>query len=290
MLSFFLQLLISGIITGSVYALIALGFTLVYNSTSILNFSQGEFVMIGAVFSAVLLSTFNLPLFVVFILVILISAIVGFLVERIAVRVLQPKNPTPIIMVMARLAMSIIISNITRFVVGTSQFYVPPIIKGGISIGSVNISAQEIIVIAYLLLTVFIMWFFLNKTMYGIAIKATGVNKYAAGLMGININTIIIISFILTSVLAGIGGMLIVPLIASSAVMGLPLAVKGFIAAILGGLTNPFAGIVGGLIIGTLESLISGYISSTLVEIIVYLLLPIALILFPNGLLGRLKA
>lgn len=286
MTTYVTQLIISGVITGAVYGLIALGFTLVYNSTSVLNFAQGEFVMIGAVFSSVFITQYDMPYFVGVILAILIAVAAGFLVERLGVRYLQTKNVNHIIMVMATLALAIIISNVTQLLVGTSSMYTPNVVEAKFSIGGNFITAQELIIIGFLLLTVTGLWFFFNKTMYGVAMKATGIDKNAARLMGININSVILLSFILSAVITAVGGILIAPIISGSAQMGLPLAVKGFIAAVIGGVTNPFAGIVGGILIGLFEVFIAGYVSSSLVEIIVFLLLPVILIARPNGLLG----
>lgn len=289
MSDFLIQLLLSGIITGSVYGLIALGFTLIYNSTSVLNFAQGEFVMIGAVFSAILITNHQVPYFVAVILVVIVAVLVGFFVELVGLRFLQKKNASHMIMVLSTLAMAIIISNMTRLLVGTSQMYTPPVVDGNISLGRMAITGQEVVIIGFLLITVFGLWFFLNKTMYGKAMKATGIDKVAAQLMGVNINTVILISFGLSAALAAVGGILIAPLLSASAQMGLPLAVKGFIAAVIGGMSNPFAGIIGGLLIGILEAFISGYISSSLVEVIVFILLPIILLFRPNGLLSRVR-
>ncbi|WHY84004.1 branched-chain amino acid ABC transporter permease [Neobacillus novalis] len=280
------QLILSGIITGAVYGLIALGFTMVYNSTSVLNFAQGEFVMIGAVFSSVFITKYHMPYYVGVLLAISIAVAVGFGVERLSIRYLQRKNVNHIIMIMATLALAIIISNVTQLLVGTSSMYTPNVIDAKLSIGGNFITAQELIILGFLGLTVTGLWLFLNKTMYGVAMKATGIDKNAARMMGINIHSVILLSFVLSAGLSAIGGILIAPIISGTAQMGLPLAVKGFIAAVIGGVTNPFAGIVGGILIGLFEVFIAGYVSSSLVEIIVFLLLPIILIARPNGLLG----
>lgn len=289
MSEFLLQLIFSGITTGAVYGLIALGFTLVYNSTTVLNFAQGEFVMVGAVFSALLITKYQIPYFLGVLLVVVLAIVIGFMVERLGIRFLQKKNAGHMILVLATLAMAIIISNLTRLIVGTSQMYTPPVIQANINLGGTYVSAQELIIVGVLILTVIGLWLFLNKTMYGKAMKATGIDRTSAELMGINIKTVVVLSFTLSAGLASIGGILIAPLLSASANMGLPLAVKGFIAAVVGGINNPFAGIVGGLLIGIIEVFIAGYISSSLVEIIVFVLLPVILLLRPNGLLSSAR-
>ncbi|MCL2338170.1 MAG: branched-chain amino acid ABC transporter permease [Firmicutes bacterium] len=281
-------LILSGLTIGSIYGLVALGFTMIYTSTKVFNFAQGEFVMLGAVLAAVFIGSYHMPYPLAISLTLLLVILVGIVLQKLSVEVLQNKNASTIIVIMATLGASIIISNITRIGVSTRQMFVPPLLGNGVvQIGNIVLQKQNMLVIAAAVLALLLLWLFLNKTMVGLAVKAAGINRNAASLMGINLSRVITLTFIISACVGAVAGIVIAPIISAYSYMGLPFTVKGFIAAVLGGMGNPYAAAVGGLALGMIESLVAGYFSSSLTDIVTFILLPIILMIRPQGLFGE---
>jgi branched-chain amino acid transport system permease protein len=287
-MSTFIQLFFSGLTSGSVYSLVALGFALIYSSTRVFNFAQGEFVMIGAVFSAFFLTKLQLPYAASIVLIVLISLAVGIAIKKVAIDPLKKRQVSLLTMVIATLACAILIENIAKKFFGTSQEYVPPIVKNvPFRIGGVVFMPQNVAVIIFTATVLIIFWLFMEKTMTGLAIRAVGVNSETANLMGIQISLMITITFVISASLGGLAGILIGPIKSAYTYMGIPIAVKGFISAILGGMGYVYAAIAGGILLGVIEALVGGYISTALAEIITFALLPVVLMFRPQGLFAE---
>ncbi len=279
-------MLVVGVTTGAIYGLLALGFTLVFNCTNVLNFSQGEFVMIGAVSGAILLGTGKVPYPIAAVLVALAGAGVGMAVERLAVRPIQKRHGSPIIPIMGTLAFAIMVSNATRLVVGTQERYMKPLVAGQLTVIGITVPWQNVVILAAALIMVTGLWLFLTRTMTGMGLRAMGIQRDAASLMGVNLDRMQVLSFALSASVAVLGGLLIAPILPASPYMGLPLAVKGFIAGVVGGLTDPFTAFLGGIAMGLLEVILAGYVSSSLTEIATFVILPVMLLVRPKGLFG----
>ena len=282
-------LLIAGITTGCIYGLLALGFNLIYNSTGIFNFAQGEYLMVGAISGALLLEI-GLPYPLAVILAMIIVSIVAIGGQVIILRPLQRRSGSALTMIMATLGLAIVISNLTRVILGTSQRVMPPVFGSAqIKAGFLVVPLQNMVIIVVTFLILGLVWFLNNKTVLGLALRAAGFNKNAASLMGINVMNITLLSFLLSGIVAAFAGLLLAPITSAYSTMGMSLTVKGFIATVLGGIGNPYTAIVGGVILGILEMFTSGYISTSLSDIIILAILPLILIVKPSGIFGGNK-
>jgi branched-chain amino acid transport system permease protein len=280
---------ISGVIMGSVYGLIGMLFTLIYIATRVINFAQGDFVMVGSLLSVLILLTLKIPFVVGIALIACLLAILGIITERIAINPLFKRNAPVFTMIIATFAVAIMLSSGASLAGGAKSFYVPSVFSVQyIALGkNVSIMPQELLIIGVNVLIFVAVWLFLKKTMAGMALRASGQNQLAAKLMGINVNRMVMVTFGICSGLSGIIGVLLVPLTGAFAFMGLAFSIKGFIAAVIGGLQNPFAAIVGGLVVGLTEAFLSAYVSTAYTEAIVYSILFAIFIVKPAGLVAR---
>lgn len=279
----FIQLLLVGLTSGTIYGLIALGFTLVFTSSSVLNFAQGEFVMLGGVSSAVMVSA-GVPYPVAFIAACVIGGAAGLLVYGVAVRPLINREASQITVVMATLAMATIIAASTRHIVGTQARHLPPLLADSVPFLGAVVARQNLMIVAVTAPVVLLIWLALYRSNWGLNVRAAGIDRRASALMGVNISGVMVTGFLVSGVVGAIGGLLLTPIIGATPTMGLGLAVTGFIAAVVGGIANPFSALAGGLFVGVLEVMVSGYVSSALTQISVFVLLPIVLLLRPQGL------
>jgi branched-chain amino acid transport system permease protein len=280
------QLVIAGLTSGSIYGIIALAFTLIYNSTKIVNFAQGSLLMSGAMFSYYFLEYKKFPVILAIVVVICLTALLGLLLKVLIADPLYKKNAELFNIIIATLAVGIVLEQLFSIFIGKRQFRVPALIEGDpVRLGgNVMVFPETIILIGVTALCVIGFWFFLNKTSLGRAIQAIGFNREAAKLAGLKTSKLIAVTFMLSAAISGIGGIVVSPIMGASPYMGVALGVKGFAACILGGMGNPFAGFVGGIIIGLAESFSSFYISSTYAPVISYLIMLVMLIVKPSGL------
>lgn len=255
----FLQYLLAGLSQGSVYALVGLGFTIIYAVTRIINFAQGEFVMLGGMLSFTLGVSAGLPLAVAAILSIVITAIIGAIMYLLAIR--TAKRASVISLIIITIGASIFI----RGIAGTKEMWgvdaVRPLpFTGSESIGILGayIQPQVLWVIGAAVLVTVLLQLFLTRTVVGKALKACAVNPQAAVLVGINIKTMALIAFILAAALGGIGGVVMAPWTMMSYHSGFMIGLKGFVAASIGGFKSPIATVIGGILIGVVENMVVG--------------------------------
>ncbi len=280
-----LQYCLTGLTIGSIYALVALGFNMIYNVTEIINFAQGEFVVLGGLMMVTLSVHFGLPFYVGFPLTVLFVALAGFLLDRLAIRPL--KNPSVTTMIIATIAASILIKGISMFAWGKNPLDLPPFTgRDPITIAGVVIQPQALWVIAILIAVVIAMTYFFERTIIGKAMKACADNPMAASLVGINVNRMILLAFAISAAVGAVAGVVITPISLMEYDRGAMLGLKGFAALILGGLGSFQGAVVGGLLIGLLESLGAGLVSSAYKDAFALLLLLILLVVRPSGLLG----
>ena len=285
-MSEFLQYIFSGVTVGFIYALVGLGFTVIYNSSKIINFSQGEFIMTGGMISVFAFYA-NMPLWMAFIVAIVGSSALGILLYKLTS---LSKNASVLSLIILTLGYAIFIRGLTQVVFDKQIHILPPIGNTIISIGGAVISVQAILVIVVSLCLVLGLYILFNKTKIGKAMIATSENPYAAKLMGINIRNILIINFGISAGISAIGGIVLTPITSTYYEIGVMLGLKGFCAAIIGGIGNPFGAVFGGVILGILESLMAGYISSEYKDAFAFVLLLVILIFFPSGLFSRHKS
>jgi branched-chain amino acid transport system permease protein len=284
MFSQFLQFLFSGLTVGATYALAALGFTLIYNASNVINFAQGEFIMLGGMLSVFFLQA-GLPMPVALMLAIMIPALVGILVEKLAI---EPARGAEVVtLIIITIGASLVIRGLVQIWLGkgTHSF---PAFSGDqpIHIAGATLLPQSLWVLGTTALVVVILWYFFNRTLAGKAILATSHNRLAAELVGINTQWVLLVSFAMSAALGAIGGILLTPITLTSYDVGIMLGLKGFVAAVVGGLGNGLGAVVGGLMVGIIEAMAAGYISSAYKDAIPFVLILFVLFFMPRGLFG----
>ena len=289
MLTVFLQFLFSGLTVGAVYALVGMGFNIIYNATSIINLAQGEFVVIGGLMMWFFSESLRLPFLVSILLTLLSAGLVGLLMERLTIRPL--KTTDLLLMIMITISVSIVLRGILSFKFGKDPYGYPAFTEGDpLEIGGAIIQQQTLWVIGITALSIILLFLFYNKTIIGKAMRACAVDATAAQLVGINVSQMVMISFVLSAVVGAIGGIAITPISLMEYDKGPMLAVKGFCAAIMGGLGRGRGAVIGGFSIGILESMTAGYIHSGLKDAIALIILLLVLYLKPAGILGSSAA
>jgi len=284
MLAEFLQFLFSGITVGATYALAALGFTLIYNASHVINFAQGEFIMLGGML-AVLFAQMGLPLPAVLLLAVLVPAVVGVLVEKLAIE--PVKGAETVTLIIITIGASLVIRGLVQVWLGKNTFSLPAFSGDEpIHVLGATLLPQSLWVLGITALVVVALWYFFNRTLQGKAMLATSVNRLAAELVGINTSWVLFMSFAMSAALGALGGILITPITMTSYDVGIMLGLKGFVAAVVGGLGNGLGAVVGGLLVGILEAMGAGYISSAYKDAIPFVLILLILFFMPRGLFG----
>lgn len=279
-----LQFLLSGLTVGAVYALVALGFTIIYNASDVANFAQGEFVMLGGMLTAAAY-TAGMPIPLAALLAIFVTSIVGVLLNKFAI---EPARGAPVVsLIIITIGASIFIQGIIQVVLG-KQLHSFPSFSGDdpIRMLGATILPQSLWVIAGALGVFFLLWLFFNHTLTGRAVLATANNRMAAILVGINTKYIMTLSFALSAAIGALAGVLVTPITLTSYDIGMTMALKGFAAAMLGGMGNPKGALVGGILLGILEALTAGYISSQYKEAAAFVTILAVLFFMPQGLFG----
>ncbi len=295
-----LQALFSGLALGSVYALVALGFNITHNTTKTLNFGQGEFLVAGAfvaVSGVLLLSGKGVtgalqPQDVTLLryggsmlITVAVLGVLGVLLYYTAVR---PFIGLPgLAWVMSTIGFGIIIQNTALAIWGPSPMVLPsPLGDSVLRIGGAGVLPQEVLVLCCSIAVMLVLDTVMRKTRIGKAVRAVAQSQNAATLMGINVSAVIVLAFVVSSSLAGLAGLLIAPITTVSVFMGVTLALKAFSAAIVGGLSNARGCMLGGFLLGLIESMV-GLWHAELREISIFLLIIVVLVLKPEGLLGQ---
>jgi branched-chain amino acid transport system permease protein len=280
-----LQFLVSGLTVGAVYALVALGFTLIYNASDVVNFAQGEFVMLGGMVT-VFASAAGLALPLAAALAILVAVAVGLLLHRLAIE--PARGASAVTLIIITIGASIFLRGVTQ-IVFDKRFHQLPAFSGNepILVAGAAILPQSFWVLGGALLVFAALFFFLERTLLGKAVLATAANRLAARLVGVDTSYILALSFGLSAAIGALGGVLITPITLTSFDVGTLLALKGFAAAMLGGMGSPLGAVVGGLLLGLLESFAAGTISSAYKDAVAFIVILGVLFAMPQGLFGR---
>ncbi len=283
----FLQFLSSGLTVGSVYALVALGFTLIYNASNVINFAQGEFVMLGGM-STVFLALAGVPLPIAALIAVIVTTAIGLALYRFAIE--PARDASAVFLIMITIGASIFLRGLAQ-VVFDKRFHSLPMIFGAepLRIGGAAVLPQSLVVLGGATTIVLLLWAFIDRTILGKAVIATAVNRLAARLVGIDTRRIIGLSFAISAAIGAVAGVLVTPITLTSYDVGTLLAVKAFAAAMLGGIGSALGAVVGGLVLGMLEAFSAGYISSKYKDAVAFIVLLAALLAMPRGLLGRGK-
>ena len=284
MMAQLLQFVFSGLTVGATYALAGLGFTLIYNASNVINFAQGEFIMLGGML-AVLFAQAGLPMPVVLLLAIAIPAVVGVVMEKVAIEPIKGAETVSLIIV--TIGASLVIRGLIQVWLGKGTHSLPAFSGDApLQILGATLLPQSLWVLGVTALVVVALWYFFNRTLQGKAMLATSVNRTAAELVGINTNWVLFMSFAMAAGLGALGGILITPITMTSYDVGIMLGLKGFVAAVVGGLGNGLGAVVGGLLVGILEAMGAGYISSAYKDAIPFVLILLILFFMPRGLFG----
>jgi branched-chain amino acid transport system permease protein len=268
--------------------MVAIGFNIIYNVTEIINLAQGEFVMLGGLVMVFLQVSLGLPVAIAFAGTVLIVTLVGLLLDRLAIRPIR--QPSVLTLIIATIAASIMIKGAAMLIWGKDPFDLPafsgrrPILFGG-----ATIQPQYLWVVGFLVVTVIALTLFFNKTIVGKAMSACSENADAARLVGINVQHMVLLSFALSAAIGAVAGLTMTPIALMEYDRGAMLAVKGFGAAILGGLGSFPGAICGGLILGLIESLGAGLLSSGYKDAYALIVLLAVLFFRPSGILGNLE-
>jgi len=291
--SYFIQQVINGLSLGSIYALVAIGFSIVYGILRLINFAHGDILMIGVYAGLFLVVIFHLPFALSFIAAMIIAALVGMLVERIAYRPLR--TATEEATLITSLAVSIFIENLGIMTV-TAQprpFNVPEWLNVIHRAGSLSFSTMNVVVVASTVVLLLILTLFVTHTNLGIAMRACADNLKAARLMGININVVVSVSFAIGSALAAVAGLMLASQYGRvDPLMGFVPGLKAFVAAVIGGIGNLPGAALGGFVLGLAEILLVGLLPpafSPYRDAFVFLILIVILLIRPSGLLGSVE-
>ncbi|MBX9820879.1 branched-chain amino acid ABC transporter permease [Afipia birgiae] len=281
----FVQFLVSGLTVGAVYALVALGFTLVYNASDVVNFAQGEFVMLGGMVT-VFASAAGIPLPLAALLAVVVSVVVGLLLYWLAIE--PARDASPVTLIIITIGASILLRGAAQ-ILFDKQFHKLPSISGDTPVNLLGaaIQPQSFWVLGGTAVIVILLYVFLERTVLGKAVLATAANKLAARLVGINTTTVMALAFGGSAAIGAVAGVLITPITLTSYDVGTLLALKGFAAAMLGGMGNPLGAVAGGLLLGLLEAFGVGYISSTYKDAFAFIVILLVLFAMPQGLFGR---
>jgi branched-chain amino acid transport system permease protein len=283
----FLQFAFSGLTVGAIYALVALGFTLIYNASDVVNFAQGEFVMLGGMVT-VFAAASGVPIAFAIVLSIVVTAVIGLLLHRLAIE--PARDASPVTLIIITIGASIFMRGIAAMVFDKNYHSLPPFFGSKpIVVGGASLLPQSLVVLLGAGLVLVALWLFLKRTLTGKAMLATAANRTAAQLTGINTSAVIGMAFMISAVIGAIGGILATPITLTNYDVGTMLALKGFAAAVLGGMGNPVGAVVGGLLLGLLEQFSAGYISSQYKDAVAFIVILLVLFTMPQGLFGASK-
>ncbi len=281
----FLQFLFSGITVGAIYALVALGFSIIYNASHVINFAQGEFVMIGGM-GTVFVAAAGLPLPVAMLSATALAVLCGVLLQKFAIE--RARGASVVSVIIITIGASIFLRGIAG-IVWDRNFHSIPAFSGEqpIHIGGATVVPQSLWILGVSVLVALVLFVFFNRTLVGKAMLGTAYNPLAARLVGINTRNILLLSFALAAALGSIGGILVAPMAPTHYQVGVMLGLKGFSAAIVGGLGSGPGAMIGGLLVGICEALAAGYLSSQYKDAVAFVIILLVLFFRPQGLLGR---
>ena len=278
------QMVISGVTSGSIYALVGLGLGIIYNVSKVINLAQGEFLTWGALL-LISFTGWGIPLGIGIVLAVIITAVIGVLFERLAIRPAWKSSTT--VLLIATLAVSIVFKGIAMIGWGKDPLSAPSFSgEQPLRVGQTVIATQVFWVIGVLALVAGLSWYFFNRTMAGKAILAVSENRDAAALVGIDVRLAVLTAFALSAAVGALAGAVITPITFVTYDSGTMIGLKGFIALTLGGMGSIWGGIVGGVVLGLVESLGAGLISAQYKDLLAFILLIIVLYVRPTGILS----
>jgi branched-chain amino acid transport system permease protein len=288
--NFFLQLVINGLVVGSVYALVALGFVIIFKSTSVVNFAQGEFLLLGAYISLAVVGQFNVPFWIALIITLLFSVVLGMLIERL---ILRPMIGEPVIsVIMVTLGLSSVLKAIVQGIWGTDTRPFPEIFPSTpVQIGPLPVSQGYLYSVGCVAILLLLFTLFFKYSRAGIAMRATAFSQQVAQSMGISVRRMFALAWAIAAVVSAIGGILLGGVRGGVDAALAAIGLKVIPVVILGGLDSIIGAIVGGLLVGVLENLAGGYLDPLfgggVKEVAPFVILVLILMIKPYGLFGK---
>ena len=291
-----LQQLINGLVIGSTYALVTIGFNMVYGVLELTNFAHSSFYMLAAYIGQFILLKFfmtvsvPIALIITFLTSIIITAFLGALMDKIALEPIRIKKGAPISSLISTVGVQTIINNSVLLIFGTVPLYFPDLLKlGKFTIyGGTVVQWIQVLILIMTLIIMLVLTFIVTRTRLGKSMRAISQNQVAARLMGININRVITLTFFIGTTVAGISGLMVAMYYQRvDTLMGASVGLKSFAAAVLGGMGSLPGAAIGGLLIGLFETLFAAYISSGYRDIVAFVILILVLLIRPSGLMGK---
>lgn len=287
-MTMFTQVLVSGLVIGCVYGLIALGYSLIYKASGMMSFTQGDLLTVGAFLGYTFYGMLKIPFAISFVLVFICMFLLGLLMERGVIRVLVAKKVLPIYTVLATIAISYILQNGAMLIWGSNMLTFPSIFKStSIKVFGVGVATEAVLCIGVSVVLMIILHIFMKYTKFGTAMRASAMDPIAARSCGINVSLSTGMTWGIAASMASIAGMLIGPVYGVFTTLGATIGRKGFSSAVMGGYGNMYGAMVGGIILGLLETFTTGYVSSAYKDLFAYIVLLLFLFVKPTGIFNE---
>lgn len=284
----FLRLLIAGLVIGCIYGLVALGYCLIYKASGLMSFVQGDMLTLGGFLGVTAYGVLKLPFVVSVFLVVAAVFLFGYGLEKVVIRRLLNNKTMPIYIVLATIAVSYIIQNGSMLIWGTRTRYFPAIFSmPTIRLFHLRIQTESIFCVAVALVCMLLLHLFMTRTTLGTAMRASSQDATAAEACGIDVSMTTGVTWGLAAGLAAMGGILVGPVFGVYTLLGASIGRKGFTSAVAGGYGNMFGAIIGGILLGLIETLVAGYITSDMKDMVAYVILLAFLFLRPTGILNE---
>ena len=278
-------LIVGSLMIGSVYGMLALGYSLIYSASGLMTFTQGQLLMLGAYLGLHFYKNMGLPFIVAFLLTVVIMAALGMVMEKTLIRVLLNKGATTIYIVLSTIGVSIILPNLAQALWGSQTLQMPSIFPvETVKIFGVNVQPESILIVVAGIAAMIFLHLFMTKSRFGISMRAAAMDPLAASSLGINVSLTTGLTWALAAALAGGIGCLLGPVYGVSTGMGDIIGNKGFAGAVIGGYGNMYGAIVGSLLLGFVETFVAGYLTTTYKDFVSFFLLIIVMIFLPRGL------
>lgn len=283
----FIQLLIAALLSGSIYGLIALGYSLIYRASGIMNLAQGDLMCLGGFLGYTFYSVIGLPIIASILLTVGCSFIIGCILERFAIRPIFNRSTSTSSIILATVAVSYIIQSIEIILWGAAPLAIPSFLKvDTVTFFGVIYQTESLLCIAVALASMLCIHLFMKKSSFGIAMRAAAMDPVAARSCGISVNHTTRITWAISSTVAGLAGIMVGPLYGVTITLGSAMSAKGFASAVVGGYGDMYGAMLGGGVLAALEAFSAGYISSALKQLIAYMSVLLILFVKPRGLMN----
>lgn len=287
-MDYFIQLLINGVALGGIYALIAIGYSMVYSILELVNFAHGSVYMTGAFGYYILVEKLGLPWYLSLFCVLILSGLFGVFYERVTILPIRKAKLPKFAGLISTMGVSIILQNTWFLTMGSETRLYPSLLVGFFKVGPYTITYMQIVILSVTAVVLIILSLFIKKTRWGLAMRTVSQNSEAAEWMGINVNTIVSMTFFLGSMFAALSAVLsCMSFRGVDITVGVKIAIKAFAATVLGGIGNLVGAVLGGFIIAVAETLTAGYGSSDMRDLTAFIILIFILTIKPDGLLGH---